>query len=136
MNAHQTLMIAASALALAMITGTAVLAESQTPQDQTAEAQAFLSSPTSLSQAIVAAEAAGGGKVASIEYQSGENGAPDLIMATVILADGTEKTVALNPADGKVMNVTVASNDTNDAGSQGETGGEADGGNDGENANN
>ncbi|MDP1577812.1 MAG: hypothetical protein Q8L76_13815 [Cypionkella sp.] len=76
-----------------------------------AEAQAFLASPTSLSQAIVAAEAAAGGKVSTIEYQSGENGAPDLIMADVVLADGSEKTVAINPADGKVMNVTLAEND-------------------------
>ena len=100
-------------------------------------AQAFLASPTSLSQAIATAEAAATGKVSTIEYQSGENGAPDLIMADVVLADGTEKTVAINPADGKVMNITLAENDQQGGeqdGGDGENGG--DGAQDGENANN
>ena len=134
MNANTSLKIAATLLA--MISGTAVLAESQTAQDPMAEARAFLSSPTSMAQAIAAAEAATGGKVSSIEYQTGENGVPDLIMASVILADGTEKSVALNPADGKVMNVTVAaadiSNDQNDSENEGDNGsdtGEAETGN-------
>jgi hypothetical protein len=71
-----------------------------------------------------------GRKVSSIEYQTGEGGAPDLIMASVTLSDGTEKTVAINPADGKVMNVTIAANTMTD----GENG--TDNGSDGENANN
>lgn len=100
------------------------------------EAQAFLASPTGLTLAIATAEAAAGGKVAAIEYQNGENGAPDLIMADVILADGTEKTVAINPADGKVMNVTLASNEQRDGeNGDGEQDGES-GEQDGENANN
>lgn len=123
-------------LALTAFGGTAALAETGGAENPMAEAQAFLASPTSLTQAIVTAETAAGGKVAAIEYQTGENGAPDLIMADVILADGTEKTVAINPADGKVMNVTLASNDSQDGdgGQDGEGGG--DGEQDGENANN
>ena len=123
-------------LALTAFGGTAALAETGGAENLMAEAQAFLASPTSLSQAIATAETAAGGKVAAIEYQTGENGAPDLIMADVILADGTEKTVAINPADGKVMNVTLASNDSQDGdgGQDGEGGG--DGEQDGENANN
>ena len=131
MNCNHTLKIVASVLA---ITGTAVLAESQTSQDPMAEARAFLSSPTSLSQAITAAEAAAGGKVGAIEYQSGQNGAPDLIMATVTLAEDTEKTVAMNPADGKMMIVTLAANDMNDGSNESDGGSEN--GSDGENGNN
>ena len=124
-------------LALTAFGGTAALAETSGAENPMAEAQAFLASPTSLTQAIATAETAAGGKVAAIEYQTGENGAPDLIMADVILADGTEKNVAINPADGKVMNVTLASNDTQD-GENGDGGqdGETDGEQDGENANN
>jgi uncharacterized membrane protein YkoI len=130
MTFSQPLMTAASGLLIALITASAVLAESQTAQDPAAEAQAFLTSPTTLAQATATAEAAAGGKVSSIEYKTGENGAPDLIMAAVTLTDGTEKTVAINPTDGKVMNVTLAANDMTD----GENG--AEDGADGENANN
>lgn len=143
MKTKTSLTITGALLALTLISGTSVFAETQGPEiggteDPMAEAQAFLASPTSLSQAITAAEAAAGGKVSSIEYQNGENGAPDLIMADVVLADGSEKTVAINPADGKVMNVTLAENDQQgedqDGGAENENGG--DGEQDGENANN
>lgn len=131
--------IVAAFVALTAFGSTAALAETAGAENPMAEAQAFLASRTSLSQAIPMAETAAGGKVASIEYQHGENGAPDLIMAGAILADGTEKTVAINPTDGKVMNVTLASNDQNDGengdGGQEDQGG-VDGGQDGENANN
>ncbi len=134
MNTNTSLKIAATLLA--MISGTAILAATQTEQDPMAEAQAFLSSPTSMAQAIAAAEAAAGGKVSSIEYQTGENGVPDLIMASVILADGTEKSVALNPTDGKVMQVTVGAadmnngqNDSENEGDNGSDTGETDTGN-------
>ena len=127
--------IAAVLLALTAFGGTAALAESAGAENPMAEAKAFLSSPTSLTQAIATAEAAAGGKVAGIEYQSGENGAPDLIMADVMLTDGTEKTVAINPADGKVMNITLASNDQQD-GENGSDGQDGEGEQDGENANN
>lgn len=134
--------ITGALLALGLITGTSAFAETNTKADPMAEAQAFLASPTSLTQAIVAAEAAAGGKVAGIEYQSGENGAPDLIMASVVLPDGSEKTVAINPADGKVMTITLAENDQQgdeQEGGAGEKGGENGGDGemqDGENANN
>jgi hypothetical protein len=127
------LTITGALLALSLISGTSAFAETKGIEDPMAEAQAFLASPTSLSQAITAAEAAAGGKVSSIEYQSGENGAPDLIMADVVLADGSEKTVAINPADGKVMNITLAENDQQGDEQDGEDG---DGEQDGENANN
>ena len=142
MYANHPLMIAASALAIALITGSAVLAENQTVQDPAAEAQAFLTSPTSLAQATTTAQTAVSGKVSSIEYQTGENGAPDLIMAEVTLTDGTKKTVAINPADGKVMHVTLAANDIADGENGSEDGASsgtqngADNGADGENANN
>ncbi len=127
--------ITGALLALSLIAGAAAFAETPTvgtggTEDSMAEAKAFLASPTSLAQAIATAEAAATGKVSTIEYQSGENGAPDLIMADVVLVDGTEKTVAINPADGKVMNITLAENDQQG----GENGG--DGQQDGENANN
>ena len=133
MKTKSSLTITGSLLALSLISGTSAFAETTGTEDPMAEAQAFLASPTSLSQAITAAEAAAGGKVSSIEYQSGENGAPDLIMADVVLADGTEKTVAINPADGKVMNITLAENDQQGDEQDGEDG---DGEQDGENANN
>lgn len=142
MKTKTSLMITGALLALSLISGASAFAETQGTEDPMAEAQAFLASPTSLSQAITAAEAAAGGKVSSIEYQSGESGAPDLIMADVVLADGSEKTVAINPADGKVMNVTLAENDQpggeQDSGAENENGGEngGDGEQDGENANN
>ena len=99
-------------LALSLMSGTAAFSETAGTENPIAEAQAFLASPTSLAQAIASAEAAAGGKVSSVEFQSGENGAPDLIMAEVILADGSEKTVALNPADGKVMKMTLTGKDS------------------------
>ena len=142
MQTKSTLTITGALLALSLISGTSAFAE--TPiiepggaEDPMAEAQAFLASPTSLSQAIATAEAAAGGKVSGIEYQSGENGAPDLIMADVVLTDGTEKTVAINPADGKVMNITLAENDQQGGeqdGGESENGGDGEQG--GENANN
>ena len=133
MKTKSSLTITGALLALSLISGTSAFAETTGTEDPMAEAQAFLASPTSLSQAITAADAAAGGKVSSIEYQSGENGAPDLIMADVVLADGTEKTVAINPADGKVMNITLAENDQQGDEQDGEDG---EGEQDGENANN
>ena len=136
MQTKTSLKITGALLALSLIAGTSAFAETQGVEDPMAEAQAFLASPTNLSQAIATAEAAAAGKVSSIEYQSGENGAPDLIMADVVLADGTEKTVAINPADGKVMNITLAENDQQ--GGEQDGGGEngGDGAQEGENANN
>ena len=93
--------LVAALLALTALGGTAGLAETSGIEDPMAEAKAFLASPTSLSQAIATAESAAGGKAISIEYQTGEKGAPALIMAHVVLADGSEKTVAINPADGR-----------------------------------
>lgn len=144
MKTKTSLTITGALLALSLIAGTSAFAETPAvgSEDPMAEAQAFLASPTSLSQAIAAAEAASSGKVSTIEYQSGENGAPDLIMADVVLADGSEKTVAINPADGKVMNITVAENDQQsgeqDGGAENENGVEngVEGEQDGENANN
>ena len=142
MKTKTSLMITGALLALSLISGTSAFAETQATEIPMAEAQPFLASPTSLSQTIATAEAAAGGKVSGIEYQSGENGAPDLIMADVVLADGTAKAVAINPADGKVMNITLAENDQQsgeqDGGAENETGGENgdDGEQDGENANN
>lgn len=115
--------VAAGLVALTLIGGTAAMAENHVAEDPMAEAQAFLGSPTSMAQAIAAAEVATGGKVSGIEYETGENGAPDLIMADVVMADGTEKTVALNPADGKVMSVT----DVTDEAEGGENGDETEG---------
>lgn len=116
-----TTSIAAAFLALAALGATAALAETAGTENPVAEAQAFLASPTSLTQATTTAEAAAGGKMSGIEYQSGENGAPDLIMADVILADGTQKTVAINPADGKVMNIAMTENDQQGDGQDGES---------------
>ncbi|WP_054007514.1 hypothetical protein [Cypionkella psychrotolerans] len=134
MNTKVSLTVTGALLALSLIAGTSAFAETEGNGNPMAEAQAFLASPTSLSQAIATAEAAVGGKVSGIEYQSGENGAPDLIMADVVLVDGSEKTVAINPADGKVMNVTLAENDQRGDEQDGENG--ADSEQDGENANN
>ena len=134
MKTKPSLTITGALVALSLIAGTSAFAETQASENPMAEAQAFLASPTSLAQATATAESAAGGKVASIEYQSGENGAPDLIMADVVLADGSEKTVAINPADGKVTNVTLAENDQQGDEQSGENG--SDGAQDGENANN
>ena len=134
MKTNTSLTITGALLVLSLISGTSAFAQTQGTEDPMAEAQAFLASPTSLAQATATAEAAAGGKVSSIEYQIGENGAPDLIMADVVLADGSEKTVAINPADGKVMNIALAENDQQGDEQDGENG--SDGEQDGENANN
>lgn len=120
-------------MALSLMSGNSAFAETEGTEAPMEEAQAFLTSPTSVSQAIAAAEAASGGKVSSIEYQKGKDGAPDLIMADVVLADGSEKSVAVNPADGKVMNITLAENDPQADEEDGNGGDEEQ---DGENANN
>lgn len=133
MKKKRSLATVGAIMALSLISGNSAFAESKGTENPMEEAQAFLASPTSMSQAIAAAEAASGGKVSGIEFQSGEAGAPDLIMADVVLADGTEKTVAINPADGKVMNVTLAENDQQ--GEEEDSEGR-DGEQDGENANN
>ena len=133
MKKKRSLATVGAIMALSLISGNSAFAESKGTENPREEAQAFLASPTSMSQAIAAAEAASGGKVSSIEYQSGEDGAPDLILADVVLADGTEKTVAINPADGKVMNITLAENDQQGDEQDGE---DSDGEQDGENANN
>ena len=142
MTTKTSITITGALLALSLISGASAFAETQATENPMAEVRAFLASPTSLSQAIATAEAAAGGKVSSIEYQSGENGAPDLIMADVVLADASEKTVAINPADGKVMNITLAENDQQgdeqNGDAENENGGEngGDGEQDGENSNN
>lgn len=116
MKTQTSLTITGALVALSLIAGTSAFAvtlntENAGTEDPMAEAQAFIVSPTSMPQAIATAEAAAGGKVSGIEYQVGANGEPDLIMADVVLANGTEKIVAINPADGKVLNVTLAEND-------------------------
>ncbi|EEW25075.1 phosphatidylinositol 3-kinase-related protein kinase [Rhodobacter ferrooxidans] len=133
MKKKRSLATVGAIMALSLISGNSAFAESKGTENPMEEAQAFLASPTSMSQAIAAAEAASGGKVSGIEFQIGEDGAPDLIMADVVLADGTEKTVAINPADGKVMNITLAENDQQGDEQDGE---DSDGEQDGENANN
>lgn len=132
MKTKNSLATVGALMALSLMSGNSAFAETKGTEDPMEEAQAFMASPTSMSQAIAAAEAAAGGKVSGIEFQSGEDGAPNLIMAEVVLADGTEKTVAINPADGKVMNVIQDENDR-----EGEE--DSDGGDDeqdGENADN
>jgi len=47
-----------------------------------------------------------------------------MIMADVVLADGTEKTVAINPADGKVMKVAMDQSDRQDDEKYRENGGD------------
>lgn len=103
--------ITGALLALSRISGAAAFAENQGTDGPTAEAQACLPSPTSLSQAIAAAEAAAVGTVSAIEYHSGENGVTDRIMVGLAIAFSTAKTVANNLADGNMMNVTLAEND-------------------------
>lgn len=71
-------------------------------------AQAKLTSPSNLTQGIAAAEAATVGKVSNIAYQNGAKGASNAILAHVMLADGAEKTIALNPADGSVLTMKAA----------------------------
>lgn len=116
-------------LAATAISGTTAFAETPGAEDQAAEAQTFLASPTGLAQAIATAETAAGGKVAAIEYETGRDGTPDLIMAKVILADGSEKVVAINPADGKAMK--VAQETEEEGGGKGGHKGEGKGGNEG-----
>jgi len=73
MKTKTSLTITGALLALSLISGISAFAKTTGTEDPMAEAQAFLASPTNLSQAIAAAEASAGGKVSSIEYQSGEN---------------------------------------------------------------
>ena len=66
MKTKTSLMITGALLALSLISGASAFAQTQGTEDPMAEAQAFLASPTSLSQAIAAAEAAAGGKRGAI----------------------------------------------------------------------
>jgi uncharacterized membrane protein YkoI len=126
MQTMTSVAMTAALLALSLIAGTSAFAESKRIEDPKAEAEAFLASPISLSQAILAADTETGGKVISVEYQTGD-GSPDLIMADVVMADGSDKTVALNPADGKLMTATGASDEQDEGendseGDEGENG--------------
>lgn len=89
-------------------------------ESPSAEAAAFLASPTSLAAAITTVEAGTGGKVSTIEFVMGEEGAPDLIMADVIMADGSAKEVSVNPADGTVMNISDDQSEDEDADDDGD----------------
>lgn len=114
MTLLNTLALTGGLACFALVSGTSAFAKT-TPENPMAESQAFLASKTSMAEATATAETAAGGKVSAIEYQMGENGAPDVIMADVTLADGSEKTVAINPDDGKVLKVALADDETGDA---------------------
>ena len=128
MTLLNTLAITGGLAFFSLVSGTSAFAETTT-EDPMAESQALLASKTSMAEATVTAEAAAGGKVSSIEYQMGENGAPDMIIADVTLADGSQKSVAINPADGKVLKIAMVDQKNGDE--------KQDGGTEtGENANN
>ena len=118
--------IAAGLFGLSLIAGTAAWAEEAAAPGPSAEALAFLASPTSLAAAIATVESAAGGKASTIEFVMGEDGEPDLIMADVVMADGSEKEVSVNPADGKVMKIADDRPDDGDAPAESDdsTGGE------------
>ena len=105
MRKFATTNIAAGLFGLSLIAGTAVWAEEAAAPGPSAEALVFLASPTSLAAAIATVESAAGGQVSTIEFVMGEDGKPDLILADVVMADGSEKEVSVNPADGKVMKI-------------------------------
>lgn len=110
-----TLVIIGAIVALSAGSETLALAETlpragKTP-DLTIRRLVFQTFPTSLSDAIITAEAAVDGKVLSIGYQNGDCCAPDMIMADVVQADGAGKTVAINPVDGKVLYIANAATD-------------------------
>jgi uncharacterized membrane protein YkoI len=113
MTLLNTLAITGGLAFFSLVSGTSAFAETTT-EDPMAESQAFLASKTSMAEATVIAETAAGGKVSSIEYQMGENGAPDMIMADVTLEDGSEKTIAINPNDGKVLKIAMADDENGD----------------------
>lgn len=113
MTLLNTLTITGALAFFSLVSGTSAFAE-PTTEDPMAESQAFLASKTSMAEAIATAEAAAGGKVSSIEYQMGENGAPDMIMADVTLADGSQKSVAINPDDGMVLKIAMADQENGD----------------------
>lgn len=66
----RTTTLLAALVALGGFGGTVTVAETRAVEDTMPEAQAFLASPTSLSQSIAIAEQAAGGKVACIEFRS------------------------------------------------------------------
>lgn len=131
MKTKFTLVIAGAILALSVVGGTLAVAGAlpqagETPE-RTIRTLVFQASLTSLSDAIITAEAAADGKVLSIGYQNGDCCAPDMIMADVVQADGAGKTVAINPADGKVLYIANASSDQYYSGLDGGAGYAADG---------
>jgi hypothetical protein len=138
MKTKLTSVIASAILALSIAGGTLAVAgtlpqTAETP-DRTIRKLVFQTSPTSLSDAIITAEAAADGRVLSIGYQNGDCCAPDMIMADVVQADGTGKTVAINPVDGKVLYIANAVTDQYYSGLDGGAGNDADGAPGSENA--
>lgn len=131
MKTKVTLVIAGAILALSIAGGTLAVAgtlpQAAEAPDQMIGTRALQTSPTSLSDAIVTAEAAADGKVLSIGYQNGDCCAPDMIIADVVQADRTGKTVAINPVDGKVLYIANAATDQYYSGLDGGAGSDADG---------
>lgn len=112
-------LLALSALGLATVAG----AQATTPPsgDNAAEAQAFAGASVPLAQAVSAAEAQGGGKVMSIDFDEAHDGKPSAWEVEVLMPDGTVTNLLVNAADG-----TVAPDSETDDG-QGTNGGQGDG---------
>ncbi len=106
----KTLSIAAM-IATVSLGATAALADNHGDALSARDAQAFLTAPTSLTQALTAAEAATGGKVFRIEFEVADHGGVGMILAQVLMPDGAEQRLSINPADGHVTPLAMDAED-------------------------
>ncbi len=100
------------ALGLGTMGATAAFAEQHVASNDTAEVQAFQAATMTLSDAVKAAESNTNGKAMTAEFET-EDVATGMYHVEVAMADGTSKTVAVNPADGTVAAIAADASDQN-----------------------
>ncbi len=90
------------ALGLAAAGAGIAVAEQNGSETDMAEAQAFLTAPGSIAEAIAAAEKNTGGKAMSASFETDQSTATSAYEVEVALPDGTMSTVMVDPANGTV----------------------------------
>ena len=81
--------------------------------DDHTEAQDYLAAGMSLTQAVAKAETSGGGKAMSAAWEPGQKGAM-AFEVELAKADGTVRTVRVDPKSGAVTSVAVKSDEHHD----------------------
>lgn len=120
-------MAAAGLVTLTVLSAVASWAEAprKGAAEDALETQALAAAPVKLGQAIVAAEQATGGTVASIEFDNGDDGEASAWDVEALLPDGTFKDVVVDATSARVTDDGVTGDDHGQAGN-GESDGEED----------